>query len=68
MTSRSLEWKPQKEQVRVIYTSAAPECMREHDGKVFAVLGPFDNFADKHDFRLALETLVRGWNIEVVSD
>lgn len=32
--------------------------VKENPGCVFAVIGPFDNFEDRHNFQLALEHFV----------
>ncbi len=61
-----LRWKPEREQVRIQY-SDAPErgdLVRENGGKIFAVVGPFDDFTDKPDLQRALQLLLRGWNLQ----
>jgi hypothetical protein len=60
----ALQYKPKDKQVRLIYTDGPDRVMPEHSGKVFAVIGPFDCFTDKADLQDALETLVRGYNVE----
>lgn len=60
----ALRFKPKHQQVRLIYTDGPGRAMPEHAGKVFALIGPFDGFTDKSDLRDALETLIRGYNVE----
>lgn len=51
--------------VRLIYsTTAALEKFPEFEGKVCAIIGPFETFSDHRDLQRALEMLLRGFNIE----
>jgi hypothetical protein len=59
-----LKFKPKDRQTRLIFTDGPGRVMPEHAGKVFAVIGPFDCFTDKADLQDALETIVRGYNLE----
>jgi hypothetical protein len=63
-----MEWKPENEQVRCVYSDDPGAAMPEHKGKVFAVIGPFDDFADKKALREALKMLLRGWNLRSESE
>ena len=60
----ALRFKPKGRQTRLIFTDGPGRVMPEHTGKVFAVIGPFDDFTDKADLRDALECLIRGHNVE----
>lgn len=60
----ALRFKPKDEQVRLILTDGPGGVMPEHKGKVFAVIGPFENFTDKPELQNALMTLLRGYNLE----
>lgn len=62
----SLDWKPKAQQTRVIYSGdpSGVDSVKLNPGKVFAVIGPFENFTDKADLRDALELLVRGHNLK----
>lgn len=60
----ALKFKPKNKQVRLIFTDGPDRVMPEHEGKVFAVIGPFDTFTDKAELRDALEMLARGFNLE----
>lgn len=60
----ALKFKPKDKRVRLIFTDGLGGAMPEHKGKVFALIGPFDDFTDKGDFQDMLTTLVRGFNLE----
>lgn len=63
----SVEWKPKNEQVRLVMTSETPGPFKsefENNAKVFAVIGPFDDFTDKQDLQAALTTFLSGYNIK----
>ena len=60
----ALRFKPKDKRVRLIFTDGPGRAMPEHEGKVFALIGPFDHTTDKVDLQDALEFLVRGWNLE----
>lgn len=64
----AMKFKPEAEQARLVYSSADQACFPEHRDKVFAVLGPFDSFADKPELQNALRILLRGWNIQSDSE
>lgn len=59
-------WKPKEKQVRVIYSDAPGrvDSVEKNPGKVFAVIGPFDNHMTPPELMSALEFLVRGFNLE----
>jgi hypothetical protein len=52
--------------IRIIYTDGEHlnrvDSVKSNPGKVFAVVGPFDNHNDKVDLQNLLETLLRGYN------
>jgi hypothetical protein len=52
--------------VRVIYSDdpGGVDVVTKNPGKVFAVIGPFDEHTDKADLQDMLETLLRGYNLE----
>lgn len=60
----ALQFKPKDKQTRLIFTDGPGRAMPEHEGKVFALIGPFDDFTDKAALQDALELLVRGFNLE----
>jgi len=60
----ALIFKRKDRQTRLIFTDGPGRAMPEHAGKVFALIGPFENFTDKPELRNALELLVRGSNLE----
>ena len=49
-------------EVSVIYTSRPPATLAQHEGKVFALVGPFDGYADKARLQEAINATVRRWN------
>ena len=61
----TLKFRPKSEQVHLIYSDGPQPCMSHHggEGKVFAVIGPFQDFTDKPDLMDTLETLCRGYNV-----
>lgn len=60
----ALKFKPKNRQVRMVYTDAPEVAMPEHRGKVFAIIGPFDDHMDKPELQKTLQMLLRGYNIE----
>ena len=54
------------DRVRVIYTGdpGRVDSVSKNPGKVFAVIGPFDDFTDRKELRDALEMIVRGHNYD----
>lgn len=58
-----LKFKPKDQQVRIIYTANPGAAMPEHKGKVFALIGPFDDHQDKDDLQGMLAALLRGYNV-----
>ena len=60
----TLKFKPKKRQVRLVYTDAPGRALPEHKGKVFAVIGPFDDHMDKPELQNLLQTILRGYNVE----
>jgi hypothetical protein len=63
-----LEFKPEPEQASIVYSSAPQDCFPGETDKVFAVIGPFENFDDKPELQRALKMLLRGWNIKSDSE
>ena len=59
-----LDFKPKDEQARIVYSSSPQSAFPEHQDKIFAVIGPFRDFADKQELQRALLMLMRGWNIK----
>ena len=60
----TLKHKPTDQQVRIVFTDAPERAMPEHRGRVFALIGPFENHQDKADVQKMILALLRGWNIE----
>ena len=60
----ALQHKPKEEQARLVYSSSPQAAFPEHKDKIFAVIGPFHDFADKEDLQRALLMLMRGWNVK----
>jgi hypothetical protein len=60
----ALKWKPKKRQTRIIYTDDPGGVMPEHKGKIFCVIGPFDDHCDKGTLQNMLTTILRGYNLE----
>lgn len=60
----TLRWKPKHRQTRIVYSDTSAGAMPEHKGKVFAVIGPFDDDLDKLDLQNMLLTLLRGYNMQ----
>ena len=62
----ALRWKPKDKQIRVIYSDApgGVDSVVKNPGKVFAVVGPFENHAQPSALMDALEYLARGFNLE----
>lgn len=58
-----LKFKPKDQQIRMVYTDGPEGAMPEHRGKVFAVIGPFENFSDKPDLQDKLKKLLRSYNV-----
>lgn len=60
-----LNWKPRNKQVRLVLSDnpGGTNVVTKNPGKVFAVIGPFDEHADKADLQNMLETLLRGYNL-----
>jgi hypothetical protein len=56
--------RPKAEQVRIAYSTepARTSVATDSDGKVFALIGPFDSHLDKPELQAAIEMLLRGWN------
>jgi hypothetical protein len=67
-----LEWKPKEDQLRLVFTRERPRCMDgESDNAVYAVIGPFTGFSGadhQADFKKALVTFVRGFNLQKPED
>ena len=53
---------------RLVYTSDPNNCgvVKDNLGKVFAVIGPFENFSADVEVMDALERLLKDWNKKVV--
>lgn len=64
----TLRWKPYAKRVRMIFGDAehlsGMDHVKNNPGKVFAVIGPFDEHTDKPDLQEMLETVLRGYNLE----
>lgn len=64
----TLKFKPKTRQVRLVYGDgeylSGMDHVRKNPGKVFAVIGPFDDHVDKPGLQNTLETLLRGYNLE----
>lgn len=56
-------FKPKEQLVRMIMTDGPGRCMPEHEGKVFCVIGPFEDYADKADLQRMLQIMLRGYNL-----
>lgn len=63
---KALKWKPRNRQTRVIYSDdpGGVDVVKKNPGKVFAVIGPFDDHCDKSHLQDSLEFLLRGYNLE----
>lgn len=65
----TLKFKPRARQVRLIYSDgealSGVDSVTENPGKVFAVIGPFDNHTDKPELQDMLDIICRGFNLEV---
>jgi hypothetical protein len=59
-----LRFKSKENRLRLIFTDRAGAAMPEHNGKVFALIGPFDSHTDKGDLQDMLTTIIRGYNLE----
>jgi len=55
-----------KDSVRMIFTDgpANNDLVRDNPGKVFCVIGPFENHGDKLELEKALQLVCRGFNLE----
>jgi hypothetical protein len=64
----ALKFRPKNRQVRLVYGDgeylSGMDHVKNNPGKVFAVIGPFDEHTDKTDLQDALLMLCRGFNIE----
>lgn len=62
----ALKFKPRAEQVRVIFGEGAHlsgmDHVRQQPGKVYAVIGPFEDHCDKGELQDMLTTVLRGYN------
>lgn len=61
----ALKWKARARQTRLIFSDdpGGVDVVSKNPGKVFAVIGPFDDHADKGDLQDMLETILRGYNL-----
>lgn len=63
-----LKFKPRDRQVRLVFGDGehltGMDHVTKHPGKVFAVIGPFDQHTDKPELQDMLETVCRGYNTE----
>lgn len=63
-----LKWKPPSKRVRIIYGDgerlSGMDHVKKNPGKVFAVIGPFDDHCDKGMLQDSLEFTLRGYNLE----
>ena len=66
--SDGLKWKPPAQRVRIIYGDgehlSGMDHVKNNQGKVFAVIGPFDTHTDKPLLQDAMELTLRGYNLE----
>lgn len=62
----ALKWKSYAQRLRVMYSSdpGGTDVVINNPGKVFAIIGPFEDPVDKAVLQDALEMLVRGFNLE----
>lgn len=60
----ALKFKSKNKQTRLIMSDDPGRVMPEYKGKVFCVIGPFEDFTDKTDLQDALVMLIRGYNLE----
>lgn len=60
-----MKFRPKEDQARLVMTSEDQACMGSAagKGKVFCVIGPFDDFTDKQDLQDRLISLLRGYNV-----
>ena len=62
----ALKFKSKKDRVRLIFTDGVERTIESNNdlnGKVVAIIGPFDNFTDKQNLQNMLITLCRGYNL-----
>lgn len=61
----SLRFKPYDKRVRIIYSDdpGGVDVVTKNPGKVFAVIGPFDEHTDKADLQDMLQVVLRGYNL-----
>lgn len=54
--------------VRMIFTDAPErtDLFRDNKGKVFCIIGPFENHGDKMELECAMTMLVRGFNVQFI--
>lgn len=62
----ALKWKAPVRKTRLIFSDdpGRVDVITKNPGKVFAVIGPFDDHTDKGDLQDMLETILRGYNLE----
>lgn len=55
-----------KNSVRMVFTDGPGNngVVNDNPGKVFCVIGPFENFGDRPELEQALELLIRGYNLD----
>ena len=65
----ALQFKPAEKRVRMILSDdpGGVDVVAKNPGKVFAVIGPFDEHTDKADLQDMLETICRGWNLSTTT-
>lgn len=60
----ALRFKSKNRQTRIVFTDGPGAALPEYAGKIFALIGPFEDFTDKTDLQEALVMLLRGYNLE----
>ena len=63
----ALKFKAKADLVRMIFSDdpGGVDSVTKNPDKIFAVIGPFDSHSDKADLQDMLETVLRGYNLEV---
>lgn len=64
MTKRKIVQRP--DAVRMVFADSPErtDLFRENKGKVFCMIGPFENHLDKPDLERALTMVCRGFNLK----
>lgn len=59
-----MRWRHKDKRVRLIFSSGPQESFGTASNEVFAIIGPFTSFTDKHELQELLEIVIRGYNME----